>query len=163
MDFTELLSKPSSEFKKYDLDGQQLFARVLKVHDTDTITIGWNQKGDYVKTNVRLNSIDAPELHSRKNGGKEAKLCMLGRDWLSGKILDKLVIVVCDEYDKYGRLLADVYEFTEDFDQQKSVSLNQQLVDHKFARVYGGNLHKDDWTNDELNSGLGIAMGMGLG
>ncbi len=140
MDFDELLSKPASAFRQYDLNGQQLFAKVLKVYDTDTITIGWNQLGELVKTNVRFANIDAPELHSKKNGGKEAKLCKLGREWLESKILDKLVIVKCSECDKYGRILADIYEFTEHINVDEVKSLNQQLVELKFARRYGVSL-----------------------
>ncbi len=164
----ELLATPASVFKPYNLDGQRLVAKVLKVHDTDTLTIGWEQHGELVKTNIRLAGIDAPELYSKKNGGKEAELCRLGRKWMNDMLLEKLIIVACGEYDKYGRLLADIYEFNEDVDVESYSELphiNQQLVDMRFARMFGGDLHKDAWTVEELDAGLnyGVATGMGLG
>ena len=56
------------------------------------------------------------------------------------EILDNKLIVVwveCLEFDKYGRLLANVYcfnEHTNDYD----ISLSQYLLDNKFAYMYNG-------------------------
>lgn len=147
----QLRSKSIDEFKPYNLDGQILIAKILKIHDTDTFTIGWNDNGTFVKTNIRLSDIDAPELHSRANGGDEARLCRMGRNWLISKYLNAIVNVQCSKNDKYGRLLASVIPFDSD------ISINKMLIDNKFVRFYGGTLTKLPWTQDELSNGITIA------
>ena len=149
-----LLTASADEFVAYNLNGAVLTARALRVHDGDTITVGWLQDDRLVKTNLRLLGIDTPELHSKVE--KEARLCRLGRNWLSAQVANKIVTVKCREMDKYGRLLGDI------FVSGGEASLNQQMVDHKFARVYGGDLHKDAWADDDLEAGLARAAQLGI-
>ena len=77
-------------------------AKVVKVHDGDTIRLKTEFRDfDFP---LRLLDIDAPEMNE---GGREA------RDWLSGRILGKLVWVLIDyrnRVDKYGRLLGRVMQ-----------------------------------------------------
>jgi endonuclease YncB( thermonuclease family) len=153
----ELLNKTIDDFIQYDLNGRWLVAKILRIHDGDTYTIGWKEGDIFVKTNIRLVGIDTPELRSKTNGGLESKLCRLGRNWLISKYLNQVVSVECLSMDKYGRLLANVYEYP-----QKTASFNQMLIDNKFARAYGGDLHKNDWTVDELNQGIAIAESLGI-
>ena len=54
------------------------------------------------------------------------------RDLLREKILDKFIIIKCGKFDKYGRLLADVY------DENKTEHINKWLIDSGFANVYDG-------------------------
>ncbi len=153
----ELLNKTIDDFVQYDLNGRWLVAKILRIHDGDTYTIGWKEGDRFVKTNIRLVGIDTPELRSKSNGGLEAKLCRLGRNWLISKHLNQVVSVECLSMDKYGRLLANIYEYP-----QKTVSFNQMLIDNKFARTYGGDLHKNDWTMEELNQGIAVAESLGI-
>ncbi len=156
-DIDELLNLKSSEFDIFNLKGRRLIARVLKVHDTDTFTIGWKEVDSFVKTNIRLMDIDAPELHSTMNDGKEALLCRLGRNWLIDTFLDKIIIVECSKNDKYGRLLATVYPY-----EDPSISINQMLMDKKFVRYYGGSLTKLPWSIEELTQGISNAAEIGI-
>ncbi len=59
--------------------------------------------------------------------------------------------------DKYGRILANVFEYP-----KNDISVNQMLIDNKFARAYGGDLHKNDWSLDELNDGIISAGKLGI-
>lgn len=160
-DLTELeellLTKESNEFYKYDLNGQTLIGKVIKIYDTDTLTIGTMISDVFVKLNIRLCGIDAPELKSKSNNGLESKLCRLGRNWLKQEYLNKLVIVECKEMDKYGRLLGIVYDR---LDREKCI--NDLLITNKFVRCYGGNLHKNEWTIDELEEGINVANSIGV-
>ena len=152
---TELLSKSFDNFVPYDLNGERLIAKIIKVHDTDTVTIGWKQDSRWVRINVRLFGIDAPELHSKI--AKESKLCRFGREWLRSNYLDKLVIVECDEMDKYGRLLGNILDYTD-----PTINVNNELISLRFARAYGGDLHKDAWSNAELDAGIASAVELGI-
>lgn len=143
------------DFVKYDLSGQWLIVKILKVHDTDTMTIGWKDHDRFVKTNIRLSGLDAPELKSKKE--KESKLCRLGRNWVASNYLNKIAVVECLDMDKYGRILANVFDYYDN-----TICINKFIVDNKLARVYGGNLHKDDWTETELDDGIECADKLGV-
>lgn len=76
---------------------QVIPGRVVGVHDGDTITVltASNQQ-----VRVRLNGIDAPELHQAfGNKSKQA---------LSGKVFGKDVSLSVKDKDRYGRTVADV-------------------------------------------------------
>lgn len=77
-------------------------ARVVKIHDGDTITLLW--EGRDFEFPLRFSDIAAPELN--ENGGIES------RDWLKKKILEKEVDIIIDKnnrVEKWGRLLGKVY------------------------------------------------------
>jgi len=79
---------------------EDFIAKVVKVHDGDTITLNT----DFRDFNfpLRVLGIDAPEMNA---GGETA------RDWLKSRILDETVKVIIDQYQrvgKYGRLLGRV-------------------------------------------------------
>lgn len=152
-----LLAKNANDFVKYDLNGQTLVGKVISVYDTDTLTIGTMISNVFVKLNVRLGGIDAPELKSKGNNGLEAKLCRLGRNWLKREYLNKLVIVECKEMDKYGRLLGFIHDRL-----NKDKCINNLLIENKFVRCYGGNLHKNEWTVCELEEGINVANSIGI-
>lgn len=150
----KLLSLDIKRFTEFDLSGTKCVCKVLRVHDADTMTIGFKWSSKYYKTNIRWCGIDAPELHSKVPA--ESKLCRLGRDYIRSKYQDKLVVVEMGVKDKYGRVLASVY------DKDTNQNINQQLIDLKFVRTYGGDLPKNPWTDAELQEGIVVAGGLGL-
>ncbi len=152
----ELVSADKNDFKQYDLSGRWILVKILNIHDGDTYTVGWKENDQLVKLNIRLDGLDTPELHSKN--ADEAKLCRLGRNWLISKYLNKPMVLQCMKMDKYGRLLANVFEYP----MHDNVSINQMLIDNKFARVYGGDLHKNDWSNEEIKAGLAIAENLNI-
>jgi endonuclease YncB( thermonuclease family) len=144
-----LLDLQLKDLDPFDLNGYTTTCKVLKIYDGDTFTIGFEFASKMYKTNVRVDGIDTPELHSKIQ--KESKLCRLGREFLKSRFLNKLVRIDLKANDKYGRPLANLY------DVETGESINQMMIDNKFARVYGGNLHKYEWTDDELDAGIAIA------
>jgi len=79
---------------------EDFFARVVKVHDGDTVTLRTDSRDfDFP---LRILGIDAPEL---SEGGHKS------RDWLKSLINGKDVYIVINPYQrvgKYGRLLGEV-------------------------------------------------------
>jgi endonuclease YncB( thermonuclease family) len=154
MDENELLIE---ELKKltlknvetFSLNGLNTYCKVLRIHDPDTFTVALKIGNEYYKYNIRLNGIDAPELHSKIK--KESLVCKIGTEYISSKILNEVIFIKCYSFDKYGRLLADLY-----INENDSQSINQLLVDCKFVRVYGedNNLHKFKWTDSELDMAI---------
>lgn len=151
-----LLSMDLKDFATFDMNGYRTTCKILRVHDADTLTIGFEYGAKFYKKNIRLTGIDAPELRSVIPD--EAKLCRLGREYIKLNYLDQLVVVEMGEMDKYGRILATLY------DRITNENINAKLIECKFVRSYGvgGDLHKQDWASDELQSGITIAGGMGI-
>ncbi len=150
----KLLSMDIKKFTEFNLNGVKCVCKVLRIHDPDTMTIGFKYYSKFYKKNIRLSGLDAPELHSDRP--LESKLCRMAREYLIGKYLNKLVKIHMKEMDKYGRILSDVY----DFDTNECI--NKKLIELKFTRFYGGDLHKNPWTDEELNEGIKIAGGMNI-
>lgn len=156
---SQLLSMSIKDFKEFNLDGYITVAKVLRIHDPDTMTIGFMFANAFYKKNIRLALVDAPELHSKIP--KESKLCKLGKEYLTRLYLNKLIKIEMGPMDKYGRILATVY------DLETNVSINDKLAECKFVRSYGvvggaNSLRKDAWSESELNEGIRIAEQMGL-
>lgn len=110
----------------FSLSGNTYRARLLDVHDGDTITVGAEVfPGRAFQLIVRLLGINAPEM-SDKQKGEEARTRLVSilipsivldskrhltrkemRDILQKQI--NIIQVKCQGMDKYGRVLAEVY------------------------------------------------------
>lgn len=146
----------------FTLKGQTHWAKCVKCYDADTIHIVIELNQTFVRFRCRLQGIDTAEIRS-KNPDEKAH-ARTARDWLSGMILDKLIVVRCGEFDKYGRLLGTVYlplsnehdkhlvggqseqeqDTNEDvhnvhhFDEKKYRDINLLLIEMGYAYVYCG-------------------------
>jgi micrococcal nuclease len=77
-----------------------------------------------------MNGIDTPEMKSKNVNEKQAAVA--ARDFLSNLILDKIIIVECGDFDKYGRLLGELYF------EGNPVSLSKQMIEKGYAKAYDG-------------------------
>ena len=158
----ETLQKLAFRFKNYNnnttphfsLNGQKLWGRVVSLYDGDTLTIALNVFTGIYKFSVRMNGIDTCEMKSKNEKNKElaksARSCLLslitGKDisetstWNDRRkinnILNKgmyFVWVECLDFDKYGRLLANIYP-----DENSIECFSQVLIKEKLAYEYKG-------------------------
>ncbi len=87
----------------FSLAGQTHVAKVVDVYDGDSIKIVIHLSGIFHKFNCRLSGIDTPEMRSKDLTEK------LYAHYVTKKVkehlLNKMVIVDCEKFDKYGRLL----------------------------------------------------------
>jgi micrococcal nuclease len=113
-------------------------ATIVKVHDGDTVHAIFKFLGTQYKFHVRLNGIDTPELRTKKLIEKEAAIKIT--NYLKSKILDKQVILDCQGFDKYGRLLAII--------TCDSININEDLINKGYAKKYDGG-HKSQFTDEE--------------
>ena len=114
----------------------------------------------FARFRCRLHGIDTAELRSKN--AEEKTHAQVARDWLTHLILDKLIVVQCGEFDKYGRMLVSVYipsnahtvgggehinhtntETTYSLQHNKiqietMLNVNQQLIDRGYAYAYHG-------------------------
>lgn len=113
-------------FKYFNLKGYKTSVKILKVYDGDTITVSFPfpkieyiqnlekefingpdkiKESEYIfKWKCRLKKIDTTEFTDNM------EKATLERDHLS-KLLNTNddIIIYCENYDKYGRLLVDIY------------------------------------------------------
>ncbi len=118
------------------------YGKVIKVYDGDTITIvtqlyngDVTPKQELCKFNVRIVGIDTPELKTKNVGEKE--LGIKAKNALSELILNKVVKLENVKYDKYGRILCNVF--------LDNVNISEWLVSNKHAVVYNGGTKIKKW------------------
>jgi endonuclease YncB( thermonuclease family) len=115
--------------------------KVIKVYDGDTFTIVtklYSTEPVY-QFQVRINGIDTAEIKGAVDNIK--KMSLLAKEKLSNLILNKVVRLENISYDKYGRILSDVYI--------DNIHINKWMVENHLALSYDGG-HKQDstiWNN----------------
>ena len=121
------------------------YGKVVKVHDGDTITImtvlfngDVSPKSNLYKFNVRVLGIDTPELKTKNV--KEKELGIIARDALRALLMNKVVKLKNVSYDKYGRILCNV--FLDD------VNVSEWLVSNNHAVLYNGGKKIKKWAED---------------
>jgi endonuclease YncB( thermonuclease family) len=134
----------------FSFNGINGMSRVVDITDGDTIKAIINFKGDYYKIIVRLNDIDTCETKSKceenKNLGIEAKKRLF--NLITNKNIDNndkklikqefhnncyLIYLKCYDFDKYGRVLGDIYQ-----NENDNISFSSILIKEKLAYIYGG-------------------------
>lgn len=123
---------------------------VIKVYDGDTITIATRVRGhgnEWYRFQVRLQGIDCPEM--KTTNVIEKKIAMIARDFVSSKVLNKIITLSNIQYEKYGRLLADVFIDGE--------SLSESLLIARLAVRYSGKTKNapSDW-EEYYNGNLSV-------
>ena len=140
----------------FSLENNIIIGRIVDIYDGDTCTCIIPFNNNYYKFHVRLNGIDTYELKSKnikyKNLAVQAKKKLsslilnfdISEDKLSRKILRKLlnekcylVKIKCGKFDKYGRLLAYLFNYDNN-DLSLENSFNNLLLNEKLAYVYNG-------------------------
>jgi micrococcal nuclease len=126
----------------FGFDGHECYARVVDIYDGDTITVVFEYKGDFHKFRVRLANIDTCEMKSSnvqlKEKARRAKevLTNLVRngDHSEANLNERvfLVYLKCYKFDKYGRLLCDVYC------ENREINFSEFLLNEGLAYVYDG-------------------------
>lgn len=123
---------------EFSLNEEVKKAKVVSVYDGDTIRVVFPILDKLYKWNCRINGVDTPELRTRNE--MEKKFGYEVRDKLKEKILNKVVTVKCGKFDKYGRLLIDIYC---DGDER---SISHWLIENKYAFAYDGGT-KQKWSD----------------
>jgi endonuclease YncB( thermonuclease family) len=163
---TEKLAKlklANSDVKEFSLNGKNMWGKVVYVYDGDTIHIVFNIDRQIVKFNCRLLGIDSPEIvpkniSDEKLRSREIMYAIKSRNYLLELVINipiekelmkkneikmicskssKLVWVKPYNFDKYGRLLVELYE-----SPNSSLSFNQNMIDKKYAIEYNGGTKK---------------------
>jgi endonuclease YncB( thermonuclease family) len=134
----------------FSFNGLNCMSRVIDITDGDTIKTIIPFKDEYYKIIVRLNNIDTCETRSKCEENKKIGLDAKKRIYnlITGKTIDIIdkkfiknelnnnfyqVYIKCYDFDKYGRVLADIY-ISPDNDE----SFSSILIKEKLAYIYTG-------------------------
>ena len=131
------------KYKKFSIIGIYE-ALVVDVYDGDSITVVFDpfpdsKYSDNYWFKIRLAGIDTPEIKLPKNYPNREimkKKAIEVRDLLKSRILEKYITIDILGSDKYGRLLANIYENDE--------LLNEWLISIGYAQSYNGGT-KSKW------------------
>jgi len=142
---------PDADLEKAELgeyfsfSGRKIQAKIVSVYDGDTCTAIFrmldepNTKSNNKRTlpliqyKIRMIGVDTPELKpllSTPNRDKVVGRAKEAKKVVEDKILNKIVILDCKGFDKYGRILAVI---TVD-----NLNLNKWLLDNHYAVNYDG-------------------------
>ena len=128
------LETASSSVPFFTLKGHKCSAMVVHVYDGDTVHLVFEYFGQLFKWHVRIAHVDTPELRTKNL--EEKKKGYEVRDKLIELIQDKIVDIVCLDFDKYGRVLAEITYNDERIDKW--------LIDRGYAKPYEGKT-KEVW------------------
>ena len=158
----------------FTLKDKEFYAKVVNVYDADTCRAVFFLNDELVKYTVRLKGVDSPEIRppssdiyrqyqiqeAKKSRNRLIQLCTDCELELESKLTKtkiqklinenkKIIKLKCYEFDKYGRLLADLY-YCEMENESKSTesksteskSINKKLIDEGYAYSYDGGTKK---------------------
>jgi len=133
----------------FSLNGINTYARLVDVYDGDTITCIIPLFNNYYKFHVRLNDLDTCEMKSKNEELKERAflarkkvldtICKdnnlelhCSKKDIQNYFIDNNTIIwlECLTFDKYGRLLANVYEKNDKTNSLSSILINCHLGYH---------------------------------
>ena len=123
-----------SNVPQFSLEGLETEAKIYSVYDGDTVKAIFPLHDKLYKWNCRLTGVDTPELRTRCKIEKQYGYKV--RDYLREKILNKVVKIKCGDFDKYGRLLVEIYC------NEDNCNVNKWLVDNNYAFSYDGGTKK---------------------
>jgi len=122
------------------------YGKVVKVYDGDTITIATRIPNDTTvyRFTVRLLGIDSPEMKSQYENEKQ--LAIQSQNALATLIMDKIVRIGTITFEKYGRILANVY--------CEGINVSDWMIDNGYAVAYNGKTKQipDAWRSEATKS-----------
>ena len=140
-DDCKILEQMTAKTNKFSLNGYKTFAKCVHAYDGDTIHVVFKMpnSNDCYKWIIRMMGIDTPEIKTKNT--YEKQLAVKARDFLRELILDKLIVIECLDFDKYGRLLGNIYI------EGNEMSLSNIMIEKGYAKAYDGGT-KIKWGND---------------
>lgn len=162
----KLTTIKNDDIELFTLNGVKTIGKIVDIYDGDTCKIVLWVNGELKKFNCRLMGLDTPEMkpslkkehreqeilnaHRCRNrlmqivtNCSEHSLDLVMKKPESKKLIDmntKLITVECLEFDKYGRLLVNLFQHEHD-----KISANQMLIKEGLAKAYDGG-KKDEFT-----------------
>ena len=137
----EVLSEFDKKTPTFSLKDSFKMCKIVDVYDGDTVRGVFENNGVYNKWTIRMFGYDSPEIRpSRKleNRDEIKRKAKESRDYLKSKILGKTIFLHCLDFDKYGRVLGNIY--TDEFGKK---SINDHMIEMNYGYPYFGGTKKN--------------------
>ena len=131
----ELNSLNPQSIPKFSFKNYKTIIKIIKVIDGDTITGIFKFKDEFYKYNFRLNGINAAEIRSKNDN--EKKNGLIAKEYLYNLIINKNLLAEFYDFDKYGRILINLYLNNTD-------SISNILINGGYVHPYDGK-RKSEW------------------
>jgi endonuclease YncB( thermonuclease family) len=119
----------------FDFKGIKCLGKIVDVYDGDTFTCVFKYRNEFIKYKFRTYGYDSPEmkpLKSKPDRDKEKIDAVKARD--AFKLVtdweNSLITLDMLGFDKYGRILVNVYK--------KKLHVNQWMIDNGYGYEYHG-------------------------
>lgn len=123
----ELDSIDIQKINKFSFKGKEFLAKVVECVDGDTITVIFKYD-EYYKFRIRMLGYNSPELKPKLDSlerDEVIKNATIAKEHISNLILNKIVKVICDDFDSFGRILATVYI--------DDMNINQHMLENGYG------------------------------
>lgn len=97
--------------EKFSYKGLHFKAKVVDIYDGDTLTVVFRYNGKLQQHSCRMLGYDSPEMKPPKtqvNRDLEIAAAIKAKTALSNIILNRVIDIQCDQFDKYGRILITI-------------------------------------------------------
>ena len=135
--------KTHKDVPYFNFKNKTFIAKACNVYDGDTFSVIFDFKGELIKYRCRCYGYDTPEMRpSRKkpNRDHEKKLALKAKVRII-ELLEahpsKLIKIECLDFDKYGRVLGNVY-----LEELGNQSVNNHMVEMNYGYAYFGGTKK---------------------
>ena len=125
---------------KFSLKDAHKICKIVDVYDGDTVRGVFEHNGQFNKWTIRMYGYDSPEMRpsrSLENREEIKQKARESRDYLKKLILNKTIYLHCLDFDKYGRVLANIY-----IDGLNNKSVNDHMVENNYGYAYFGGTKK---------------------
>ena len=147
----------NDELNKYDdcdffsFNGEIHLAKVISCYDGDTFYCIFQCNGNYSKFKIRMYGYDSAEMKPSKSIPEDQRQeikakAIAAKHRLEELILNKNIYLFCKEFEKYGRILANVKL---NLDDEKTI--NDIMVNEGHGYPYFGGTKSNDFVSRTLN------------
>ena len=136
----EKLNSFSKKTPKFSLQNLYKICKVVDVYDGDTIKVVFEHNGEYNKWTIRMYGYDSPEMRPSKkleNRDEIKKKAIESKEYLKSLVLNKPILLHCLDFDKYGRILGNIY--TENYGDK---CINDHMIEMNYGYPYFGGTKK---------------------
>ena len=135
----KLLKLNNQDIPLFTFDGYECLGKIVDVYDGDTFTACFKYNKQIIKYKFRTYGYDSPEmkpLKTKPNREEEKKKAVEAREafkhitnWDTSLVTLKMM-----KFDKYGRILVNVYK--------NNIDINQWMIDNGHGYPYYGGTKK---------------------
>lgn len=150
----ELMNNSFSNLQKFTFEGIITKCRVVDVYDGDTVIIIFFNNNKPIKKSFRMFGYDSPEIKPLKSieaRSLHIEAANVSKKKLSELTFNKLLWVKFMNEDKYGRLMGELFEISNENTFTNDKSINNYMVLEGYGKKYFGD-KKENFTITELNN-----------